>query len=143
MKRRDAGKETWHRLLEWDNDSAAAERLSALVLQLEGFKVDPSHPRGGRDGIKDLIILKGDKKWIAAAHFPRGQKRFSEIRKKFLDDSKGVKSNEASGFVFIVNQEIKLSERKELEKKVAYQENPSRFCFHCNKYELNPGPCQG
>ena len=47
--RRTEGRETWHRLLEWDKGQAPSERLAALLLANEGFKnVDPSHPLGGR-----------------------------------------------------------------------------------------------
>ena len=50
--RRSDGRETWHRLLEWDKGQAPAERLAAVVLFSDGFRnVDPSHPLGGRDGL--------------------------------------------------------------------------------------------
>ena len=39
MERRKDGRETWHRLLTWDKDAAAAERLSALVLVQPGPRV--------------------------------------------------------------------------------------------------------
>ena len=43
--RRNDGRETWHRLLEWDKGQAPAERLAAVVLLSDGdgFRnVDPS-----------------------------------------------------------------------------------------------------
>src|SRR5688572_15858740 len=67
MERRLAGREVWHGLLAWDKDSAAAERLAAQILIAEKYEaVDPSHPLGGRDDLKDAICIKSRKKFIAA-----------------------------------------------------------------------------
>lgn len=74
--RRNDGRETWHRLLEWDKGQAPAERLAAVVLLSDGdgFRnVDPSHPLGGRDGLKDLILANNGTKWIGAVYFRKGQ----------------------------------------------------------------------
>ena len=71
--RRTEGREAWHRLLEWDKGQAPSERLAALLLSNEGFKnVDPSHPLGGRDGLKDMMLSYNGSKWIGAVYFPRG-----------------------------------------------------------------------
>lgn len=113
--RRNEGQETWHRLLEWDRGQAAAERLSSLILSYDNYKeIDPSHPLGGRDGGKDIIVKFNNNKWIVGVYFPRGQNSFLEIKNKFIHDIKGVKRNSAYGFVFVTNQELRLSERKEL-----------------------------
>jgi len=113
--RRDEGKEVWHRLLEWDRGQTPAERLSSLILRGEGFgAIDPSHPLGGRDGLKDLTLSYAGEKWIAGVYFPRGQQSFNEIKQKFEHDIKGVKVSASSGFAFITNQELRLAERKEL-----------------------------
>ena len=113
--RRSDGRETWHRLLEWDKGQAPAERLAAVVLLSDGFRnVDPSHPLGGRDGLKDMILTNNGTKWIGAVYFPRGQQVFSDIKSKFEHDLEGVKQNKANGIVFVTNQELRLSERKEL-----------------------------
>lgn len=113
--RRSDGRETWYRLLEWDKGQAAAERLASVILINEGFRgVDPSHPLGGRDGLKDMVLVDGGNKWIGAVFFPRGQQKFSEIKSKFIHDMEGVKQNDANGLVFLTNQELRLSERKEL-----------------------------
>lgn len=115
MTRRKSSQETWHRLLEWDRASSDAERLAAAILPFYGFeKIDPQAPLGGRDGKKDIICSKNDKKFIAAAYFPRGQKDFKEIRDKFESDMEGVAKNNAEGFIFITNQELRLSEREVL-----------------------------
>lgn len=115
MSRRNEGKETWHRLLQWDSGQASAERLAALILHNEGFQnIDPSHPLGGRDGLKDMVISSKGVKWIGGVYFPRGQQDYKEIKEKFKHDLNGVKQNNASGFVFITNQELRLSERKDL-----------------------------
>jgi len=115
MSRRNAGKETWHRLLEWDRGQASAERLAAIILHSEGFQsIDPSHPLGGRDGLKDMGISFNGARWIGGVYFPRGQHVFREIKEKFKHDLEGVKQNNACGFVFVTNQELRLSERKDL-----------------------------
>jgi hypothetical protein len=115
MSRRTGGRETFYRLLEWDRGQADTERLAALILRGEGFSdIDPSHPRGGTDGKKDIAFKYNGEKWIAGIYFPRGQKKPSEIKKKFIQDISGVAMNDSVGFAFITNQEIKLAERKKL-----------------------------
>jgi hypothetical protein len=107
--------ETWHRLLEWDKGQAPSERLAAILLQGEGFtNADPSHPLGGQDGLKDIVMMFEGNKWIAGVYFPRDQQTFSIIKSKFLSDGQGVKKNDAYGFVFFTNQELRLAERTEL-----------------------------
>ncbi len=114
-KRQFDGDETWNRLLNWTKGQKPSERLSAHILSSESYKsLDPSHPLGGKDGLKDIVSLKENLQWIGAAYFPRGQKRFSEIKSKFLDDLKGISKNKVSGLAFITNQEISLNQRKEL-----------------------------
>lgn len=108
--------ETWHRLLEWTNGSARSERLAAQVLYEAGYKdIDPSHPLGGKDGGKDALCTRDGKSWIMAVYFPRGQKGYADIKSKFLSDSNGVLSNGADGIVFVTNQELRLSERSDIE----------------------------
>lgn len=115
MARMSEGKETWHRLLNWGRGQAGAERLAGVLLSDEGFEeVDPSHPLGGKDGLKDIVCLFNGQKWVGGVYFPRGQKEFKEIKSKFTHDLEGVFKNNAKGFVFITNQELRLSERKEL-----------------------------
>jgi hypothetical protein len=114
-KRRTDGDETWSRLLNWTKGQKPSERLAAHILSSDGFKsIDPSHPLGGKDGLKDIISVKDNLQWIAAAYFPRGQKAFKEIKKKFTSDMHGVKKNKVSGLAFVTNQELTLHERKEL-----------------------------
>lgn len=113
--RRTDGRETWYRLLEWDKGQTPAERLAAIILNSEGFRnIDPSHPLGGKDGLKDMVLSYQAKKWIGAVYFPRGQQDFAEIKKKFSHDLEGVKKNNANGIAFVTNQELRLGERKEL-----------------------------
>ncbi|MCL2362272.1 MAG: hypothetical protein FWC73_10720 [Defluviitaleaceae bacterium] len=115
MTRRGDGRETWHRLLQWDKDSASAERLAAIILSNDGFSnIDPSHPLGGRDGKKDIIFTHNEIKWIAGVYFPRGEKSFKKIKDKFTADLEGVEANNASGIAFVTNQELSLSERQDL-----------------------------
>jgi hypothetical protein len=107
--------ETWHRLREWTNGQGPSERLAAQVLAAEGYSsIDPSHPLGGRDGGKDAVCWKDGKKWVMAVYFPRGQKSFAEIKRKFEDDLKGVRANGAHGIAFVTNQEISRGERDAL-----------------------------
>jgi hypothetical protein len=113
-RRSSDGDETWRRLLYWTKEQKASERLAASILENEKYSVDPSHPLGGKDGGKDLICLRDGLKLIGAAYFPRGQQSFTDIKKKFNDDLQGVSKNDASGIIFVTNQELKLGERKEL-----------------------------
>ncbi|HXA86226.1 MAG TPA: hypothetical protein VNZ47_14190 [Candidatus Dormibacteraeota bacterium] len=105
--------ETWHRLLEWTNDQGPSERLAAQILLNEGFTgFDPSHPLGGQDRGKDAVCKKDKKNWVMGVYFPRGQQTFKDIERKFLADLKGARNNQAEGFVFVTNQELRLAERQ-------------------------------
>jgi hypothetical protein len=107
--------ETWHRLLEWTNGQGPSERLAAQILLHEGFtELDPSHPLGGKDGSKDAICMREGHRWVMAVYFPRGQLPFNDISKKFLADLQGGRDNQAEGFAFVTNQELRLSERQDL-----------------------------
>ncbi len=109
--------ETWHRLLNWTSGQAQSERLAAQILLADGYtSLDPSHPLGGKDGGKDALCRKDGVTWIMAVYFPRGQKSFREIKKKFTDDLAGVATNNAAGIAFVTNQELTLAERAELEE---------------------------
>ncbi len=115
--RQTGGKETWVRLKDWDRGSPPPERLAALILKVEGFRsIDPSHPLGGRDGMKDIVCERDGKKWIGAVYFPRGQQEFNTIAKKFKDDFQGVATNQVDGIAFITNQELTLGEREKLKE---------------------------
>jgi len=114
-RRQTEGSETWRRLREWDREQAPSERLAAHILRFEKYEaVDPSHPLGGQDGLKDLICVKEKAKFIAASYFPRGQQSLGTTIKKFAEDLAGVTKNSAEGIAFITNQELTLSEREEL-----------------------------
>ena len=111
--RMSEGRETFNRLLNWDRGHAPSERLAAIILSKEGFNgVDPSHPLGGKDGLKDMTLSSDGKRWIGAVYFPRGQQSFPDIKKKFAHDLDGVKANNAEGLAFVTNQELRLGERK-------------------------------
>jgi len=111
----DRWDETWHRLQQWTDGQGPSERLAAQVLLDQGFTdLDPSHPLGGRDGAADALARHGGKRWVMAVYFPRGQQGFKEIKDKFLDDFKGVETNEAEAFAFVTNQELRRAERREL-----------------------------
>lgn len=118
-RRRTGGRESWVRLKEWDKGQADAERLASHLLALEGYtSIEPSHPLGGPDGIKDIVCEGKNKRWIVGVFFPRGKKTGPEIRKKFDHDRESVKVNDADGFVFVTNQELTLKARDELKKRV-------------------------
>lgn len=117
-RRQTEGRETWHKLIDWDRGQSAAERLSAHILRIEGYKsIDPSHPLGGPDGLKDIVCIRDDKRWIGASYFPRGQKSYSDIESKLLQDLEGVNNNQAEGIAFVTNQELTLGEREQLINK--------------------------
>lgn len=143
MHRSMAGRETWRRLLEWDRGQAAAERLASHVLRMEGFQaVDPSHPLGGPDGLRDVIGRRGSVKWIGAAYFPRGQQSWRHIESKFGQDVQGVAKNNANGLAFVTNQELTLSQRDAL----AQQHNEIGVdIYHLERIAslLDSPPCYG
>ncbi len=119
MTRRGQGRETWHRLVEWDQGQTPAERLAAQILLHERFQsVDPSHPLGGPDGLKDLLSKRDDTTWVAAAYFPRGKKQFKSVRRKFTGDAQGARKHLAGGFVFLTNQEITVGQREAFQKSI-------------------------
>jgi len=118
MGRQKRGQEAWKRLLDWHDGQTSAERLASRLLNLIGYSnVDLSHPLGGPDGKKDIICKKDGKKWVVGVYFPNGQKKFKKIEEKFENDLKGVDQNDADGFVFVTNQELKISEKKDLKQK--------------------------
>lgn len=111
--------ETWHRLREWTNGQAPSERLAAQILLHEDYRdLDPSHPLGGKDGTKDAVCKKNGQQWLMAVYLPRGQQNFDDIKKKFLNDLKGVVSNKADALAFVTNQELRLAERRDLHQAV-------------------------
>jgi hypothetical protein len=114
--------ETWHRLREWTSGQGPSERLAGQILIDEKFTgLDPSHPLGGPDGKKDAIAWRDNSKWVMAVYFPRGQQSFQDIKSKFLSDAQGVAENGAAGMAFVTNQELRLSERAELEELVTHK----------------------
>jgi hypothetical protein len=105
-------------LRDWRYGNAQAERLCAAILHLESFQdVDPQHPLGGPDGLKDVRCSKDGKTWIAAAYFPPTHPTFSEIRTKFDHDFAGVAANGVQAFAFVVNQPLSIAEREELQSR--------------------------
>jgi hypothetical protein len=114
-RRRTKGDETWNRLLNWTDSQKAAERLAGHILAAEGFaSIDPTHPLGGPDGLKDLTCSRDGIRWVGAAYFPNGKKSFNEIRAKFENDAKGAIRNDAQGFVFVTNQYLTRNKREKL-----------------------------
>jgi len=114
-RRQTQGSETWKRLRDWDRGQTASERLAPHLLRFEGYtSVDPSHPLGGPDGLKDVICIRDGVKWIGSAYFPKGQQDFPKILGKFKHDLKGVNKNKAEGIAFVTNQELTLGERENL-----------------------------
>lgn len=143
--RRTEGDETWARLRDWTKGQKTSERLSAQILMIEGFSsVDPSHPLGGPDGLKDMICKYDNLLWIGSSYFPRGKKEFRDIKEKFNNDLKGVKANKTNGIVFLSNQELVLSERKEL-KKLAEKSKSRLELFHLERIAriLDSPECYG
>lgn len=119
MSRQTDGRETWHRLINWDKGQGPSEKLSAQILIYAKYNsIDPSHPLGGQDGKKDILCKKGDTKFVAGCYFPRGQKKFSEIKTKFKEDAEGIEENSVDGIIFITNQELRLGEREELKEEI-------------------------
>lgn len=102
-------------LRDWRYGQTQAERLVAAILHIEGYKdVDPQHPLGGPDGLKDVLCRREGSLWVAAAYFPTTPSTFVEVRRKFEHDATGATQNAADGFVFFVNQHLTVGERSEL-----------------------------
>lgn len=102
-------------LRDWRYGQTQAERLITALLHLEGFEdVDPQHPLGGPDGLKDVRCRKDGLSWIAAAYFPPTHATVGEIKTKFTHDFAGVTSNSAEAFAFFVNQPLTVGERQEI-----------------------------
>jgi hypothetical protein len=107
--------ETWHRLREWTYGQTQSERLAGQILIAEGYTgFDPSHPLGGPDSGHDGMATKDGQRLVMAVYFPRGQQSLNSTKAKFATDLEGVASNNADGIVFVTNQELTLSERREL-----------------------------
>jgi hypothetical protein len=102
-------------LRDWRFGQTQAERMCAGILSIEGFgAVDPQHPLGGPDGIKDVICRRGLTRFVAAAYFPPTPTSFAEVKKKFQDDLRGATANAVNGFIFVVNQHLKIGDRATL-----------------------------
>ena len=100
---------------DWRFGQTQAERLVAALLHLEGFEgVDPQHPLGGPDGLKDVLCRKDGLSWVAAAYFPTTPSTQRAITSKFEADFAGVFSNTAQAFAFFVNQPLTVGERQQL-----------------------------
>lgn len=141
--RRKEGDETWARLQEWTGDQKASERLSGHILRADGFEsIDPSHPLGGKDDLKDITSKKYNKNWVCGCYFPRGQQRFSQIKKKFNEDLKGAIKHNSEGFIFVTNQEISVKEREILAKHSTDKETE---IYHIERVTslLNSPVCYG
>lgn len=131
FERRKDGRETWFRLRDWDKGQAPSERLAAQILHHQGFRsIDPVHPLGGPDGLKDVKCTFNGATLIAACYFPRGEHGFKEVKKKFEDDVAGIDKNSVEGMVFLTNQELTLGERTELEDSVP---GKTVYMFHLER----------
>lgn len=120
-------------LREWRFGQTQAERLCAGVLSIEGFSaVDPQHPLGGPDELKDVLCRRGLTQFVAAAYFPTTKPTFAQIRSKFVGDLGGVQQNDARGFVFFVNQMLTISERQGL-KQLARAKAESIELYHLER----------
>lgn len=102
-------------LQNWRHGQINAERLCAGILVIEGYEaVDPQAPLGGPDDKKDILARRDGKQWAAGVFFPPTPQAAGAIRSKFDQDVQGVKSSDADGFVFFVNQHLTLGDRKKL-----------------------------
>lgn len=130
MLRQNNGNETEARLVDWRGAQSATERLAGHILRFGGFEsIDPSHPLGGPDGLKDVVCKKDGLIWIGAFYFPTRPRTFATVRKKFRDDLAGVEANNAAGMAFVTNQRLSVEQRNELED-VATQGNVIIDIFH-------------
>lgn len=107
-------------LTHWEHQSAAAERMCADILRLDGFQdLDPQSPRGGPDGGKDILCSKGGVSFVAACYFANEPRDFSKIKGKFEDDLEASLKHKRDGIIFLTNQHLTPGERTTLEKAAA------------------------
>jgi fido (protein-threonine AMPylation protein) len=117
----------------WDRQSAAAEKMAADILRLEGFlNVDPQSPMGGRDGGKDILCEKDGMRFVAACHFSNDDLNFAAVKKKFKSDLAAALCHKRDGFIFITNQQLTPGDRAKLEE-VARLEG-QRCLIHHREY---------
>ena len=143
--RRRTGDETHERLLNWTKDQKASERLAAHILKADGYiSVDPVHPLGGPDQRMDIICIRDNRRWIGASYFPRGQKPYREVKRKFLGDLEGGVKNKVCGIAFVTNQKITLSNRVAL-GSLAAEKNIESDLYHLDRITqiLNNPTCYG
>lgn len=107
--------ETEYKLLNWRGDSLNAERMCADILITQDFEsVDPQSPLGGPDGTKDILCKKSNRDYLAAVYFAPLPKTFRSIKAKFVGDYKGVKKNNVEGIIFMTNQKLTPTNKKNL-----------------------------
>jgi hypothetical protein len=111
--RQPLGQETAQRLLNWQSQSIASQRMAYGMLTQEGYSIDPSNVQGP-DGAKDAIAIRNGKRYVVAVYFCTGQKTVTEIYKKFKGDLSGVTKNNAVGFIFFTNQFVGESDKKKM-----------------------------
>ncbi|SFS17913.1 Fic family protein [Granulicella pectinivorans] len=110
--------DTEGKIRDWRSGTTQAERMCAALLHLEGYEdIDPQHPLGGPDGLKDVLCKKNGKKWVAAAFFPPTLPTLKQIKDKFAHDLDGVTGNDADAMAFFVNQHLTIGEREELRSR--------------------------
>ncbi len=121
-------------LRDWRYGQTQAERLCAGILSIEGFtSVDPQHPLGGPDGIKDVVCRRGLTTYVAAVYFPPLEHDFKDVRNKFTHDLTGVGKNHAQGFVFFVNKHLTIGERASLRKLAADADVRATELYHLER----------
>lgn len=126
-----SGLQTEAILHEWRFGQPQAERLAGALLHLEEFEdVDPQHPLGGPDGLKDVLCRRNGRLWVAAAYFPPTTPSFKDIKAKFEHDVAGVTKNSAEGFCFFVNQRLTIGEREEL---ISVSTTPHTEVYHLER----------
>lgn len=117
-------------LLNWQGQSAAAERMCADILRIDGFsEINPQLPLGGPDGGKDILCQKDGVTFVAACYFPTGPKTFSAIKSKFKSDLASSKQHQKDGIIFLTSQHLTPGNRVELEK-IAGAEGKRALIFH-------------
>jgi fido (protein-threonine AMPylation protein) len=115
--------DTEAKIRDWRFGTTQAERMCAALLNLEGYEeVDPQHPLGGPDGLKDVLCKKNGKLWVAAAFFPPTLPTFKEIKDKFIHDLAGLAANNADAITFFVNQYLTIGEREDLRSQSSSHE---------------------
>lgn len=130
------GARTLNELILWNRGAVQSAYLAQALIRIDGAEdIDPIHPRGGRDGGKDILCTFKGVLCVVAVYFPNESNKikYSDLKSKFRSDAKGAARNGRPGFLFVTNVHIRAKDRKELEKLAATAGLSPCILFHLER----------